>query len=669
MTDLIQQLLSWVNANPHWAGLAVLLVACAESLAVVGLVVPGAAMMFGAGALIAAGAMGFWTTLLLAVAGAVLGDGLSYWLGYRYNDKICQWWPFSRHPGLLRRGEAFFHHHGGKSVFVARFVGPVRPIVPMMAGMMAMSPSRFFLANILSALAWAPIYLLLGMAFGASLTLAGEVAGRLAVLMGVVLIALWATVRLVHVVYDFMRMRGLPWAEAWLQRGRSYPALSWVVGDLLDAQKPVLRTLLLWLAILLGGGWLFFWVLHNVMSGAAIVPAGQSLYELLQGLRTPIGDQVMVAFSELGDGVVMLILVVGVLLWMLWKKAWYEALYWLAAAGFAVLAVWLFKYTLQIPRPIALYSGVNSYSFPSGHAALSTAIYGYLAMLSAQALPSRYRWLPYAVAMLLVVGISFSRLYLGAHWLADVLGGIGLGAAWVALLAIARHYHLRRVGGVKGLPVVVLLLFLVVGSFHINNKMTSDLARYAVQQVIVPIPEQAWWQTAWRDRSAFRIDLEGEREQPLNIQWAGDLSALQQLLEAQGWRVPESVTASSALRWLSPDLPLAQLPVLPQLHNGQQEGLLLLYVNSGQTVPMVLRLWSSNIRLEPGSRTLWLGTVSGLRRQCLSLICFPRSATDYDRALAEFEPMLSAVEWKLVDRASVKNDQPPPVAGQLLLVR
>ncbi|VAW89907.1 DedA protein [hydrothermal vent metagenome] len=669
MTDLIHQLLSWVNANPHWAGLAVLLVACAESLAVVGLVVPGAVMMFGAGALIAAGAMGFWATLLLAVAGAVLGDGLSYWLGYRYNDKICQWWPFSRHPGLLRRGEAFFYHHGGKSVFVARFVGPVRPIVPMMAGMMAMSPSRFFLANILSALAWAPIYLLLGMAFGASLTLAGEVAGRLAVLMGVVLVMLWATVKLVHLIYLFMKTRGLPWAEVWLQRGRDYPALSWIVGDLLDAQKPLLRTLLLWVAILLGGGWLFFGVMQGVISGAAIVPTGQSLYELLQGLRTPIGDRIMVAFSELGDGVVMLILVIGVLLWMLWKRAWYEALYWLAAVGFAVLAVSLFKYTLQIPRPIALYSGVNSYSFPSGHAALSTAIYGYLAMLSAQALPSRHRWLPYAVAMLLVVGISFSRLYLGAHWLADVLGGIGLGAAWVALLAIARHYHLRRVGGVEGLPVVVLLLFLVVGSFHINNKMASDLARYAVQQVIVPLPEQVWWQTAWQDHSAFRIDLEGEREQPLNIQWAGDLLSLQQMLETQGWRVPEPVTASSALRWLSPDLPLTQLPVLPQLHNGQQEALLLIYVNSEQTLPMVLRLWSSNIRLEPGGRTLWFGTVSGLHRQCLSLICFPRSAADYDRALAEFELMLSAVEWKRVDRASIKSDQQALVADQLLLVR
>jgi len=81
MIDHIHQLITWVIANPHWAGLAVFVVACAESLAVVGLVVPGATVMFTAGALIAAGAVDFWTTLVLAVMGAVLGDGLSYWIG------------------------------------------------------------------------------------------------------------------------------------------------------------------------------------------------------------------------------------------------------------------------------------------------------------------------------------------------------------------------------------------------------------------------------------------------------------------------------------------------------------------------------------------------------------------------------------------------------------
>jgi len=670
VTDLIHQLLSWVSANPHWAGLAVLLVACAESLAVVGLVVPGAVMMFGAGALIAAGAMGFWLTFLLAVAGAVLGDGLSYWLGYRYNDKVRQWWPFNRHPALLSRGEAFFRCHGGKSVFIARFVGPVRPVVPMMAGMMMMPPQRFFIANILSALAWAPIYLLLGMAFGASLTLAGEVAGRLAVLLGVVLISVWATIKIVHLVYLFFKKRSQRWADSFLSQGRSHPASAWIIGDLLDAERPVLGALLVWLGILLGGTWLFLGVSENVMAGRFLVPAGESLYALLQGLRTPLGDQLMVLFSALGDGVMILMLVISVLLWMAWKRAWREALYWLAAVGFAALAVALFKYSYHFPRPVAMYSGANAYSFPSAHATLSTVVYGYLAMLAAQVLPDNRRWLPYAAATLLVAGIGFSRLYLGAHWLADVLGGIGLGAAWISLLAIARHYHLRRSGGVRGVPVVALLVFLIAGSWHVNAKMADDLERYAVQRSIQVVAAPDWWQNAWKNSPAFRIDLEGDQEQPLNIQWVGELSSLRQTLEAQGWFAAEPLTLSSVLRWLLPHPQLVTLPVLPQFHNGEQQALLLIRTQSESPDSLrVLRLWPSTVRLEPGAKKLWLGTVTGLRKQCLALICFPRSTADYTSALAELEPLLSDKEWKRVYRVSIKQTEQQPMDYPLLLVR
>ncbi len=677
MSDLIHQLLAWVSANPHWAGLAIFVVACAESLAVVGLVVPGAVMMFGAGALIAAGAMGFWSTLTLAVAGAVLGDSLSYWLGYRYNDKVRQWWPFNRHPELLLRGEQFFKQHGGKSIFVARFVGPVRAVVPMVAGMLAMSPRRFFLANILSALAWAPAYLLLGMAFGASLALAGAVAGRLAVLLGVILVAAWIIIKVVHVVYKLLHTRGLPWAENHLSQWSRHRKLAWIVGDLFNPEKPLSRTLLLWLCLLLGGTWLFLGVLEDVVSGDPLVSAGQSVFGLLQELRTPIGDRIMVAFSELGDAVVGLTVVIAVLLWMLWKRAWREALYWLAAAGFAVLAVVVFKYALHIPRPVELYAGVASYSFPSGHAAVSTVLYGYLAMLSAQTLSLRWRWLPYAIVTLLVMGISFSRLYLGAHWLADVVGGIGLGVAWIALLAIARHFHLPAAssinGGIKGLPYIALLAVFLMGSWHINARMTDDLQRYAIQHSVKPLFAQTWWQTGWQEIPGFRVDLEGEQEQPLNIQWAGELTQLRQTLKAKGWNAPPPVTLTNALSWLSPNPSLAQLPVLPQLHSGQQEVLLLTYVNPDQTKSpgqqLVLRLWPSDVRLEPGGGRLWVGTVSGLRMQCLPLICFPRLMKDFDVALTEFESMRPAVERKSVERASVNEDEHRPTRYQLLLLR
>lgn len=120
MIDLIRQLIEWVGNHPHWAGVIIALVAFCESLAFVGLVVPGALIMFAAGALITGGALGFWSTFLWAVAGAILGDGLSYWLGHHYRSRIGTFWPFNHHPELLDRGAAFFHRHGGKSILLGR---------------------------------------------------------------------------------------------------------------------------------------------------------------------------------------------------------------------------------------------------------------------------------------------------------------------------------------------------------------------------------------------------------------------------------------------------------------------------------------------------------------------------------------------------------------------
>ena len=108
MDALIHELLDWVRTHPYWAGGLVFLISFAESLAVVGILVPGVAMMFGVGAIIATGAADFWTMCAWAAAGAILGDGLSYWVGRRYRDRLRGIWPFGKHPQMLEQGERFF---------------------------------------------------------------------------------------------------------------------------------------------------------------------------------------------------------------------------------------------------------------------------------------------------------------------------------------------------------------------------------------------------------------------------------------------------------------------------------------------------------------------------------------------------------------------------------
>src|SRR5207248_10724013 len=104
--------------------------------------------------------------LIGAITGAVLGDSVSYWIGRRFGSGIARVWPFSRNPELLRRGMRFFERYGGISVFVGRFFGPIRAMIPLAAGIMRLPPGRFWFANLASALVWAPMLLFIGDAVG-----------------------------------------------------------------------------------------------------------------------------------------------------------------------------------------------------------------------------------------------------------------------------------------------------------------------------------------------------------------------------------------------------------------------------------------------------------------------------------------------------------------------
>lgn len=672
MVELIHQLIAWIGSHPHAAGVIVALVACAESLAFVGLIVPGVAMMLGAGALVGAGVMAFWSTLAWAVAGAVIGDGVSYWLGRHYRNGLRRLRPLQAHPELLARGEAFFHRHGGKSILLARFVGPVRPVVPVIAGMLGMAPTRFYVYNLLSALVWAPAHLLPGMAFGASLALAGRVAARLAFLLSMLSVSGWMLVWLVRASYRRLQPHAAQWARGAMLWGRTHGRLAWLVADLVDPARPVSRALFVWLVLLIAGSWLFFGVLEDVLSVDPLVQAGQSFYHLLQQLRTPLGDRIMVVLTELGDAAVAIPLVAAALAWLLWRRAWRDALYWLAAVGFGALAVAAVKLALQVPRPVELYSGLVAYSFPSGHAAMSTVIYGFLAVLSAPSFGLRARWIPYAAATLLVGGIAFSRLYLGAHWLADVAAGVGLGTAWVAVLAIARERHRRAPAQpeARGLATVAVLVFLGAGIWHVHIRLQPDLERYAVRHPVLEMSAQQWWERGWRKLPAYRLDLEGEQKQPLNVQWAGELPPLRKYLLSEGWREAPALTPRTALRWLLPNPSLDQLPLLPQLHDGQYESLLLVRTGEPATHPgnqIVLRLWPTNVKLQPGNAPVWVGTIDWQRIRHLPLVSFPRSAGGYDEAVWALRSMLKGARGRVVQRLARGGDEDMQWGSNVLL--
>jgi membrane protein DedA with SNARE-associated domain len=152
--QLTDGFVEFMQKHAAWTIPATFIIAFAESLAVVSLFVPATVMLLGIGALVSAGVVGFWEVFAAGVAGAILGNVISYWIGYRFKHSIEGSWFFRKRPELLQRGHDFFERHGGKSVFLGRFFGPTRAVVPLIAGMTAMPRRRFLAANVLSALIW-----------------------------------------------------------------------------------------------------------------------------------------------------------------------------------------------------------------------------------------------------------------------------------------------------------------------------------------------------------------------------------------------------------------------------------------------------------------------------------------------------------------------------------
>ncbi|MBN8889832.1 MAG: DedA family protein [Rhodospirillales bacterium 70-18] len=160
---MIAATLAFIEAHTAWAPAVVFLLAFGESVAFVSLLLPATVILLALGGAMGAAGIGFWPVWLAAALGAAAGDTLSYWIGARLHDKVGLIWPLSRYPALLPRGHAFFRRWGVASIFLGRFFGPMRAVVPLVAGMCAMALWQFQIANLTSAMLWAAGILAPGM--------------------------------------------------------------------------------------------------------------------------------------------------------------------------------------------------------------------------------------------------------------------------------------------------------------------------------------------------------------------------------------------------------------------------------------------------------------------------------------------------------------------------
>ena len=159
LESLAADVVAFTRANQGWAPVIVALLCFAESLAVVSFFAPATVILVGIGGLIGASGLPFWPIWFGAVAGGILGDWVSYAVGFYFKDSAHHHWPLSKYPEFTRRADEFTRKWGALGVFVGRFSGPLRAFVPLAAGIFAVAQWQFQLANVSSAILWAFVLL------------------------------------------------------------------------------------------------------------------------------------------------------------------------------------------------------------------------------------------------------------------------------------------------------------------------------------------------------------------------------------------------------------------------------------------------------------------------------------------------------------------------------
>ncbi|OHV13039.1 bifunctional DedA family/phosphatase PAP2 family protein [Kushneria phosphatilytica] len=442
--DWITQL----SHSPLLLILAVALTAFAESLALVGLVVPGVLMLTAAASLAGHDQVSIIALLISGFVGAIIGDGISYWLGKSQRDHILQWWPFNRRPELIERGQHFFSRYGILSVVFGRFVGPVRPIIPLIAGMMGMSWRRFMLVNTLSAAAWSPAYLLPGYYLGRSwqehFNLPMHSEHWLSVLVLIMILA--------GLLLSWLRRRVDRESRLYrsiLRQARHHRSLRWLWlrlrHDRLHGEVP-LASIALLLATALG------FLIWTIMVAGLKQPLlmDTQVQGIFQNIQQPWLTRAAVLCARVGDTYGTAALLLPWLGWLLWHRYRAALIHWIVGLGLLSISNTLLKELIGRVRPGAPDYLAHSFSYPSAHASTAVLLAGLASAFWAESLPLKRRHWPYLVALLWVTTIGLSRMVFGVHWSSDIIGGILLGLTLCAGLRISYHASTHKV--VTGAP-------------------------------------------------------------------------------------------------------------------------------------------------------------------------------------------------------------------------
>lgn len=393
--------LSILDQGGYWI---IFLFSIVEAMPFIGTIIPGHTLIIGAGFLSSLELLSLPRVMILASVGAILGDLFSYHIGRRWGHKLLS--RYGRYiffkEAQIERTKKLLNAHPGKALILGRFVAVTRALAPFLAGISRVPWFKFLCFNIIGGIIWAVSSVLAGFIFGASYEIGAKYMGR------AIFLAIIAAIIIGYGYHFFNKRRHI-------------------------FKKYYLYVVALNLASL----YAFAKMIEDVLNGDSVVRIDTLVNQKIMLLYTPTLTSLMLGATHLGGAASLTILSIALFIFLLYKRRWYYAVLLFFGLGGGGLIEFTTKWLIHRPRPAMQLIPETGYSFPSAHATLATIFFAVLLYAFRDDIKNRtLRYLYYAANISLFLIIGFSRVYLGVHWVSDVIAGFALGLFWLTLLIL-----------------------------------------------------------------------------------------------------------------------------------------------------------------------------------------------------------------------------------------
>jgi len=456
------------KALGKWTYLAVGLLAFLETGAFIGLVAPGETTVIVGGLVAGQGQISLMLLIAIVWSCAVLGDVTSYMLGRRLGRDFMV-----RHgervkitEERLQHVEAFFERRGGMTILIGRFIGLVRAIAPFIAGASRMPLRKFLPYDVLGAGLWATTFCVLGYVFWRSFDQLTAWVSRGLFAFGLFVAIVVGIVFLVRLQRSQeLQERTKAWIAAQLEKPLLRPVAPYLragwrrVGRPL-AQRSERPARFVWnrltpgdlgleittLLALAAVGAFTFALLGDAPEERTQQRFDDMAFDIADGLYSERIKDVVVWFTALGSQPVVALVVAATALWAVARRRYLDA----AALALGLLVTWLAvdvaKAAYDRPRPPGSHVLTEGMSYPSGHASYAVAWVACAVVLVRGGAGIATRFAVVTAAVVLAIAIALSRVYLRAHYLSDVDGGLAMATAIFSLVGVAAVVvdHLRQ---------------------------------------------------------------------------------------------------------------------------------------------------------------------------------------------------------------------------------